>query len=113
MMRAAVLKIPGMAAANAEAGALIDLAIAKSKEACFVEWIVGVMLAFLYVAAPVFGLMPLSDVLDAVGVWPLIAALAFTRIGDTIKRCVYYIWGDESVPNYQTWRGAHGEETQS
>lgn len=76
---------------------ILDVIVAKSAEACFVEWIVGVVLAFLYVGVPVFGMATAQEVLQMVGIWPLIAALAVTRAGDTIKRAVGHVWSESDA----------------
>lgn len=73
---------------------LLGVILAKSAEACYVEWIVGTVLAFVYVGVPAFGWATIQDVLHLIGIWPLIAALACTRLCDTMRRAVGHIWSD-------------------
>lgn len=73
---------------------LVDVIVSKSAEACFVEWIVGVVLAFIYVGVPSFGWATMQSVLHDIGIWPLIAALAVTRMGDTVKQAVRHVWNE-------------------
>lgn len=66
-------------AAEPARSAILDVIVSKSRDACFVDWIVGLAL-FLYYGQAVF-----SHDLTAINLWPLVGALACTRAGDALK----------------------------
>jgi len=71
------------ALSEAEKASLVSVIIAKMEQACFIDWVVGlVLLAFygvkLYTGHPFV----------SADLWPAIGALAITRVGNTIVRAV-------------------------
>jgi len=66
-------------------GALLDAIIQKSKDACFVDYIVGICLASYYAQAY------FSSAWSSVELWPLVGALACTRLGDALKGMAKHI----------------------
>lgn len=69
-------------ASEAVRASLLDAIIPKLREACFVDWVVGCIVAVYYGQAMAFGN------LDDTGLWPLIGLLVCTRGGDAIKGSV-------------------------
>lgn len=59
--------------------ALISVLVDKARQACFVDIVVGIVLALFY------GVAVWLHVLHSTDLWPLVAALAVTRGGDALK----------------------------
>lgn len=62
---------------------LLNAASERSRGACFVDWIVGLVFAFLYVGVPLFSMSEVAALIGPYGVntLPLVLALAITRGG--------------------------------
>lgn len=71
----------GGAVSDAERATVVSIVAAKMREACFVDWVVGVALLAFYGYKLYSGAALASSDL-----WPLIAALGITRFGNTIVK---------------------------
>lgn len=100
-MSAAVLTTTTTSAfSDAERGRMFTIVLEKMREACFVDWVVGTAL-LCYYAVALYNGVPLAQI----NLWPLIAALGITRLGNTITNAVrdWAYWRfhrpGEGVPN--------------
>lgn len=76
---------------DAEKASLFAVVIDKMRQACFVDWCVGMILLVFYGSKAYY-----SGSFDAADLWPAVVALFVTRMGNTITQAVrdwsYWRW---------------------
>lgn len=79
------------AISEAERASLFSILAKKMDQACFIDWVVGVVVLAFY-AFKLYSGVPLTSN----DLWPAVAALAITRAGNTVSRAVadmaYWRW---------------------
>lgn len=73
----------------------VEIFVKKSHDACFIDWVIGSVFAYVYIVAPVIGWSAATPS----AMWPVVGALACTRFGDMIKR---------ATKNYVDGKYVHG-----
>lgn len=71
------------AISDAERASLFSVIVSKMEQACFIDWVVGLVLLTFYSSQYFAG-----HTFVAADLWPAIAALAITRTGNTLVKAV-------------------------